>query len=120
MLTKGFEERDMNFLHWFDEVWHFIFEVKFFAFHTFDYRSDSEEEGCITQGTTDTREPSFNRGLKVKMFRGKAFCAAPRLSRDTTKIVQAVIKLLTGRIFLLLILELFAKFSVRITKEYEQ
>jgi len=54
------------------------------------------------------------------MFRGRAFCAAPPLSRVTTKIVQAAIKLLTGRISLLLVLELFAKISVRITKENEQ
>jgi len=34
--------------------------------------------------------------------------------------VQAAIKLLTGRISLLLILELFAKILVRITKENEE
>jgi hypothetical protein len=98
----------------------FIFAVKCFAFRTFDYRSDSVAERCITQKTTGTREPSFNKGLNVKIFRGRAFYAAPSLSRVTTKIVQAVIKLLTGRISLLLTLELFAKISVRITKENEK
>jgi hypothetical protein len=56
----------------------------------------------------------------VKRFRGIAFCAAPYLPRVTTKIVQAAEKLLTGRISLLVILELFAKYSMRIAKENEQ
>jgi len=111
MLTKGFEERDMNFRYkFFFTVWcsrEFYFWSKIFSFRTFDYRSDNVAEGYITQ--EGTRKPSFNKELNVKIFRGKAFCAAPRLSLVATKIVQAAIKLLTERISLLLILEFFYK-----------
>jgi hypothetical protein len=43
------------------------------------------------------------------MFRGRAFCATPRLSRVTNKIVQAAIKLLTGRISFFLVLSFLKK-----------
>jgi hypothetical protein len=56
----------------------------------------------------------------VNTFSGRAYWALPRLPPVTTKIVHAAIKLLTGRISLLLILELFAKLSVRNPKETEQ